>query len=218
MKKIFLLLIILVIMIIGKIAVEQIIIKPSNEKIEEVKLSGIKSTLTIKVTDEDNKSLTNCSFEVYDKDGALVNTLFCNENGLATTEFSDPGVYSYQETYTESGYVKDENKYDITIGEEKKAFSKHIINPHEEGALKITVKDANNNPRGNVQVKIYSSIDDSLYKSLTTYGASGTCGIKNMVAGDYYYVIDNRKVEFSITKGNTTNLVDMPIIEDNVEV
>src|SRR5690625_686743 len=87
-------------------------------------------------TDDDNNTLADAEFTLFDSEDNEIATETTNEDGkILFEDIEEAGTYYVQETKAPAGYVLDETKHEVTIGEK------------EQEPIKVTAENA---IRGNV--------------------------------------------------------------------
>lgn len=144
----------------------------------------INGKLVITKVDDANKPLANVTFEIYDSEGYLYDTIKTDENGKASINL-DFGTYYFQETEAPEGYIKDETLYTFSVDAENRIFNTTVVNERVKGDLLIVKTDDNNTPIKGVKFDI---LDENKEKIITIEtNEKGLAGVSNLTVGKSYY-------------------------------
>lgn len=164
----------------------------------------ITGKLVITKVDDANKPLANVTFEIYDEEGYLVNTVVTDENGKANVNVGY-GTYYFKETQAPEGYIMDETLYRFKVDEENRTFYQTVTNERHKGSLLIVKTDEDQTPIAGVEFKILDANKNEI--TTITTNEKGLAGVKNLPLGTYYYqevkapdyvMIDNGVYEFKL--------------------
>ena len=180
----------------------EIVKKDVINKVKEGKLKIIK-------VDENNKPLEGVTFNIYDEDKNLVDTIVTNKDGIAESKELEKGKYYYQEVSAPEGIVVDDTMYEFEIVEDGQNVIKNMINYYAKGTLQIIKYDSNNKTLANVKFEITDK-EGNVVDTIVT-NEQGKAESKKLPIGTYYYqeieapdnvVIDTNKYEFALTENN----------------
>ena len=180
----------------------QVIEKTVINKLKEGKLKIIK-------VDENNVPLEGVTFNIYDENKNLVDTIVTDKEGIAQSKELEKGKYYYQEIKAPEGIIVDSTMYEFEIEEDGQNVIKNMINYYAKGSLKIKKYDSNSKTLANVKFEITNESGE-IVDEITT-DESGIAVSKKLPLGTYYYqeieapenvVIDNQKHEFGLTENN----------------
>ena len=180
----------------------QVVQKTIVNKIKEGKLKIIK-------VDENNEPLEGVTFNIYNEDKTLVDTIVTNKDGIAQSKELEKGKYYYQEVSAPEGIVVDNTMYEFEIVEDGQNVIKNMINYYAKGTLQITKYDSNNKTLANVKFEITDK-EGNVVDTIVT-NEQGKAESKKLPIGTYYYqeieapdnvVIDTNKYEFALTENN----------------
>lgn len=199
--------IILLLIIIGTVLTSIFIFKPKETQLknpisQEIKLSN--PTLSITVVDDLNRPL-KAEITYYDENMNELGKKDTDNNGQVIITFDNTienAKFYYKETQLDTSLYKNDTKvYDIEITKESRTFSNIIKNKRLTGTVEFHTFESNGTtPKGGIKYTIYTT-EDKYFYTVTSYPASGICGVYNIPIGDYYYVINStgEKTNFSIT-------------------
>ena len=174
----------------------------STVKFVNERLTG---KLVITKVDDANKPLANVTFEIYDEEGYVMDTITTDENGKASSKNLDYGTYYFKEISAPEGYIMDETLYRFKLDEENRTFYTTVTNERYKGSLLIVKTDEDNTPIEGVKFNIL----DENKEVITTIETNekGLAGVQNLPLGTYYYqeieapdnvIIDNGVYEFKL--------------------
>lgn len=144
----------------------------------------------------------NASFEIYDSNNKLIDTITTNEEGIAKATL-DYGNYKVKQIKGEEGYsiVSD---FDVDIEEEKEY--KYDLKNEKYSKLVFTKTDfSTKKPVPNTLIEIYTYDDDLVFKGRTD--KEGKIEIDSIKVGKYYilekdapkyYLLNNEKMPFEV--------------------
>ena len=174
----------------------------STVKFVNERLTG---KLVITKVDDANKPLANVTFEIYDEDEYIVDTITTDENGKASSKNLDYGTYYFKEVSAPEGYIMDENLYKFELNEENRTFYTTVTNERYKGSLLIVKTDEDNTPIEGVKFDILDENKEHIITIETN--EKGLAGVQNLPLGTYYYqekeapdnvIIDNGIYEFKL--------------------
>ncbi len=108
----------------------QVITKTVENKV----ITGL---LTIIKVDENEIPLEGVTFNIYDENKKLVDTIMTNEEGKAYSKELEKGKYYYQEVAAPEGIKIDNTLYEFEIVEDGQNVIKNMINYYIRGQIKI---------------------------------------------------------------------------------
>ena len=174
---------------------------------------------------EDNLVIPGVTFGLYDESGNLVNIIKTDEDGEALFTDLRAGKYKLKELETVSGYVLDEQEYNIELKlNSDNAIEMQIvkvINYYQKGNLEIVKVDPDNNPIPDVEFTLYNENMEEVAREATNN--EGKIYIEDLKLGKYYleetktslgYQILEERIEFDITsdkKNVTITVTNEPI-------
>ena len=177
----------------------QVIQKTIVNKIKEGKLKIIK-------VDENNEPLEGVTFNIYDEDKTLVDTIVTNKEGIAQSKELEKGKYYYQEVSAPEGIIVDDTMYEFEIVEDGQNVIENMINYYIKGELKIyKLSEGDNKPLANAKFNIYDE-QRNIVDTIVT-DENGVAVSKKLMYGTYYYqeieapdgyILDNTEYKFNI--------------------
>lgn len=174
----------------------------STVKFVNERLTG---KLVITKVDDANKPLANVTFEIYDEEGYVMDTITTDENGKASSKNLDYGTYYFKEISAPEGYIMDETLYRFKLDEENRTFYTTVTNERYKGSLLIVKTDEDNTPIKGVKFNILDENKEVIATIETN--EKGLAGVQNLPLGTYYYqeieapdnvIIDNGVYEFKL--------------------
>ena len=190
----------------------QVISKTIINELKEAKLKIVK-------VDENNKPLEGVTFNIYDKDKNLIDTIVTDKDGIAYSKDLEKGAYYYQEISAPEGIVVDNTMYEFEIVEDGQNVIKNMINYYAKGSLKIVKYDSNKESLAGVKFEITDEIGNVVDTIITD--EKGVATTKELPLGTYYYqeieapsnvVIDTQKHEFALTENG--QIVEKTVINE----
>lgn len=196
--------------------------------------SKVYGQIGIKKTNKLGDNLEGCKFEIYDENMNLVDTVITTLNEYDNSKLLKLGKYYVKEISTLIGYKLDENIYEFNLDyedENTKIVKKEldVVNEKINCEIFLLNTDDNGSPIKNVDISIYNSNNEIIYKGTTD--EEGKILINPIYYGDYYivqdkvpngYLISEEKIEFSINDNScmssiklTNNKVNMPKTNSN---
>lgn len=156
-----------------------------------------------------NKSISNVSFDVYNSNNQLVETITTNSLGMAQTSFLPAGNYYLKEkagTSLNNYVVKTEN-IDFTITNNKvtnlEVENDHLVNYRFKKVSSLNEKTI----LSGVEFRLYDSDGTTVIKDKVTSDNNGYVTFENLIPGKKYYyqeiktlpdyTLNNQKVEFT---------------------
>ena len=181
----------------------------------------------IKVDKENNEyKLEGVTFEIYDNNNNLVDTVITDKDGLATTkDLRVDKEYTIIETKTLSNYVLTEETQKVTL-EENQITSITFENQRIKGKLELTKVDSENNEikLENVKFGIYNENDELIEEIITDkYGIAttdylykGKYYVKELETGSPYYLLNTDTFEFEIE--NDEEVIKLEVTNESVDI
>ena len=175
----------------------------------------ITGKLVITKVDDANTPIENVTFEIYDEDGYLHETIVTNAEGKATVNL-DYGKYFFKEVDVPEGYIMDDTLYTFTVDAENRTFLKTVENERYKGTIVIVKTDDENTPIEGVKFNIYDE-EGKLINTITT-NDKGLAGLMNLPLGKYYYqeieapenvIMDQERHEFKLETKDQVLRVDV---------
>ena len=177
----------------------QVIEKTVINKLKEGKLKIIK-------VDENNVPLEGVTFNIYDENKNLVDTIVTDKEGIAQSKELEKGKYYYQEIKAPEGIIVDSTMYEFEIEEDGQNVIKNMINYYIKGELKIyKLAEDTNAPLANAKFNIYDE-ERNIVDTIET-DENGVAISKKLIYGTYYYkeieapegyIIDNTEYKLDI--------------------
>ena len=177
-----------------------------NNEIVTAKVTNqlIQGKIIIHKVDDEGEVIPNVKFNILDGKGNIVDTIYTNEKGVATSKELPDGNYYYQEVETPDKYVLDGeiksfeifNAIDVLVT---------VVNFNKEGKLHIIKVDENDEPLEGVKFNIYDE-NKNLIDTIIT-NRDGIAKSKDLELGTYYYqeveapegiVVDDKMYEFTV--------------------
>lgn len=178
----------------------------SEVKIVNERKSG---KLIITKVDDADKPLADVTFEIYDEEGYVMDTITTDENGKASTKNLDYGTYYFKEISAPEGYIMDENLYRFKLDDENRTFYTTVTNEREKGSLEITKYDSEGSTLAGVEFDILDENKNVVDHIVTD--ENGKAQSIELPLGTYYYketkapdnvVMDTEEHEFVLNENN----------------
>ena len=166
-----------------------------------------KGTLTIIKVDEDENPLKGVTFEIYDEDKNLVDTIVTNEEGVAESNVELVlGKYYYKETKAPEGVIVDDTMYEFELVTDRQNVIKTMTNKYIMGELVIyKLVEGTDTPLAGAKFEITNEAGEVVDTLVTD--ENGMAKSKALVYGTYYfkeievpegYVLDENTYMFKI--------------------
>lgn len=169
-----------------------------------------KGNVKILKIDQNNNPIEGVTFEIYNSNKELVDTIITDKNGVAMGHKNMVlGTYSYKEISAPSNVEMNTQEKTFELKTDGQIVEISVQNKLIEGKIKISKLDENNNPIKDVQFEILDS-NKQVIQTLTTDDL-GICISSQLSTGKYYYkekttlsqyVLDNTEHEFEIKNAN----------------
>ncbi len=165
-----------------------------------------KGTIIITKVDDENKPISGVSFEITDANGNLVNTITTNSTGKCGLQNLPIGTYYYQEKSVPEGYIKDTEKHEFVLSQNKQVIEKTVVNKKIKGKIEINKINAEKEPVANVTFNILNEEKEIVDTIITD--EKGQAASKELELGTYYYqetkvpdsyILDSNMYEFKLT-------------------
>ena len=182
-----------------------------NNKLIERVVENSKMYGRLKVIKTDNimkMPIANVEFEIFNKDGKLVDTIITDKNGEAMSGRLPKGKYTYRESKVPAGIVLDQTMRDFEITANEQVITKNIVNKKIVGKLQvIKTDDYVKKPIAGVKFEILDS-NKKVVDTIVT-NAEGKATSKDLVYGEYTYrevevpndiVLDKTEFPFTIVE------------------
>ena len=176
-----------------------------------------KGTIIINKTDLDDKNikLAGVKFEIYDKDGNVVDTLVTDGNGQATSKrLPIDNSYTVKEIETIENYNIDDKTYNIEFTENNEIQTLNLTNEHQKGNLEVYKHDSEEEKAlQGAEFEIRSLTENKVIGTYTT-DENGKINITGLRTGTYLlketkapegYKL-SKDIAFAINKDQTTTL------------
>ena len=165
----------------------EFVLTENNQVVKKTVVNKVKeATLKIIKVDENEVPLQGVTFNIYDENMKLVDTIVTDENGVAESKELEKGSYFYQETKAPQGIKVDDTIYPFEIVEDGQNVIKNMINYYVRGSLKIyKVAEDTNKPLANAEFTIYDEDRNAVATVITNQ--DGVASVDNLVYGTYYY-------------------------------
>ena len=164
----------------------EFVLTENNQVVKKTVVNKVKeATLKIIKVDENEVPLQGVTFNIYDENMKLVDTIVTDENGVAESKELEKGNF-YQETKAPQGIKVDDTIYPFEIVEDGQNVIKNMINYYVRGSLKIyKVAEDTNKPLANAEFTIYDEDRNAVATVITNQ--DGVASVDNLVYGTYYY-------------------------------
>lgn len=162
-------------------------VKRNNTTTVDVENTKVKGVLQIVKLEKGSKlPIPGVVFEIYDKDGKVVQSLTTNQDGIATSKEIEKGTYTFKEVSAPDGYIMDTNVYDFSITDNNDVVSKTVTNEKIVGNLEILkVSDEENILLKDAEFEVYDS-NKKLVKKVST-DENGKAVVKDLKKGSYTF-------------------------------
>ena len=165
----------------------EFVLTENNQVVKKTVVNKVKeATLKIIKVDENEEPLQGVTFNIYDENMKLVDTIVTDENGVAESKELEKGKYFYQETKAPQGIKVDNTIYPFEIVEDGQNVIENMVNYYVRGSLKIyKVAEDTNKPLANAEFAIYDE-DRNVVATVIT-NQDGVASVDNLVYGTYYF-------------------------------
>ncbi|MDD3303934.1 MAG: SpaA isopeptide-forming pilin-related protein [Clostridia bacterium] len=181
-----------------------------------------KGDIKIIKVDENEVPLEGITFEIYNKDKQLVDTIVTNSKGIAESKKLVIGKYYYKETKAPNNIIVDNTMYEVEIVKDGQVAIANMINYYKKGSVEFVKIDDTGAPIAGVTFQIFDS-NKKIVAEVTT-NEEGKAILGDLVLGTYYYkevsapdnvVIDKKLYEFEIVENK--QVVTKEIINKRVQ-
>lgn len=148
-------------------------------------------------TDDENNALADAEFTLFDSEDNEIATETTNEDGeISFVDLEHAGMYYIQEINAPAGYVLDDTKHEVTIGEKEPTPIEITVDNQQRGAVKLTKTDVDTGePLEGVAFELQKLNEETdEYEPVETYepfitDEDGVIKTSNTLeAGDYQFV------------------------------
>lgn len=192
----------------------------STVNVQNTKVKGV-----LQITKIETKAKTpiqGAVFEIYDKDGKVVDKITTDASGIATSSQLPKGTYTYKEVLVPDGYIMDTETRTFSISENVSAVRETITNEKIVGKLQLLkIGDDGEKPLSDSEFEVYDVnkkvvaklITDKSGKATSTDLGKGTYTFKEIKA-PVGYDIDNQEYTFKIETLN--QIVEQTVIDKKI--
>lgn len=166
-----------------------------------------KGTLRIIKVDENEEPLEGITFEIYNEDKQLVDTIVTNKKGIAESKDLVLGTYYYKETKAPDNIIIDNEMRKVEITEDGQVVIANMVNYYKKGSIEFIKIDDTGAPLEGVTFEILNS-KKKVIATVTT-NSEGTAKVEGLLLGKYYY----REVEAPDNVVMDKNLYEFEIVE-----
>ncbi len=178
-----------------------------------------KGYLQILKKDQYGTAIAGVTFEIYDSNGELVETITTNENGIANSNALIKGDYTFKEISAPDNYIKYDKIEKFSIDEDEQIVTIDIENELIEGKIKVIKKDEKGTPIANVTFSITNENND-IVDTITT-DEDGIALSKKLEVGKYSlkevsapeeFILSDEVYEFEINEETKTAYLEKEFI------
>ncbi|MBV1709606.1 MAG: hypothetical protein KMY54_07085 [Erysipelothrix sp.] len=193
----------------------EIILTNENFNVEQEVVNIRLRTLLIEKVDKNDPTikLANVSFDVFDEEDTLIDTITTQADGVARLEGLVMGTYTIKEKQPLSGYFENEQEYSVVLDEENAEVTLTVSNQRYH-TLTIVKVDADDNEitLANVEFELY----DSQMELIGTYvtDEEGTFKVAYLTTGTYYLQETKAAVEYLLNE----ELIEIILDQNNFDV
>ena len=159
----------------------------------------IKGSIKIRKTDQDGNKVVGAEFTLYNKDNEAISTEVTDKYGTALFKDIVYGDYYIKETKTPEGYIRTEEKLEVSIKENGYECLYEVKNTRIKGTIEIKKVDENGNPLKGAEFTLYDKGGNEISKAI-----SDENGIARFETIDYgTYVLKETKSPEGYNKDDT---------------
>lgn len=156
----------------------------STVNVQNTKVKGV-----LQITKIEKKAKTpiqGAVFEIYDKDGKVVDKITTDVSGIATSSQLPKGTYTYKEIFVPDGYIMDTETRTFSISEKVSVVRETITNEKIVGRLQLLkIGDDGEKPLGGAEFEVYDSNKKVVAKLITD--KEGRATSVDLGKGNYTY-------------------------------
>lgn len=138
----------------------------STVNVQNTKVKGV-----LQITKIEKKAKTpiqGAVFEIYDKDGKVVEKIITDASGIATSSELPKGTYTYKEISVPDGYIMDTETRTFSITETNSVVRETITNERIVGKLQLLkIGDDDEKPLAGAEFEVYDSNKKAVAKLIT---------------------------------------------------
>lgn len=138
----------------------------STVNVQNTKVKGV-----LQITKIEKKAKTpiqGAVFEIYDKDGKVVEKIITDASGIATSSELPKGTYTYKEISVPDGYIMDTETRTFSITETNSVVRETITNERIVGKLQLLkIGDDGEKPLAGAEFEVYDSNKKAVAKLIT---------------------------------------------------
>lgn len=182
-------------------------VKRNQTSTVAVQNTKIKGVLQItKIEKKAKNPIQGAVFEIYDKDGKVVEKIITDASGIATSSQLPKGTYTYKEISVPDGYIMDTETRTFSITETNSVVRETITNERIVGKLQLLkIGDDGEKPLAGAEFEVYDSnkkvvaklITDKDGKATSPDLGKGSYTFKEVKAPDGYDM-DTKEYSFKI--------------------
>lgn len=192
----------------------------SQVDVQNTKVKGV-----LQITKIETKAKTPIQgtvFEIYDKDGKVVEKMTTDANGIATSSELSKGTYTYKEVSAPDGYIMDTETRTFSISETVSVVRETITNEKIVGKLQLSkIGNDNEKPLPGAEFEVYDSNKKAVAKLITDKNGKatsvdlgkGTYTFKETKA-PYGYDMDTKEYLFKIETQN--EVIEQIVIDEKI--
>lgn len=144
-------------------------VKRNQTSTVAVQNTKIKGVLQItKIEKKAKNPIQGAVFEIYDKDGKVVEKIITDASGIATSSQLPKGTYTYKEISVPDGYIMDTETRTFSITETNSVVRETITNERIVGKLQLLkIGDDGEKPLAGAEFEVYDSNKKAVAKLIT---------------------------------------------------
>ena len=183
----------------------------------------VKGVLQITKLEKKSKlPIAGAVFEVYDKDGNVVDKITTDASGIGTSKELPKGTYTYKEISVPDGYIMDTETREFSVTETVNAIRETIYNEKIVGQLRlIKIGNDGERPLEGAEFEIYDKdkkvvgklVTDKDGKAISEELGKGTYTYKETKA-PYGYEIDTKEYSFTIETQN--QILEQSLVNEKI--
>lgn len=196
----------------------EFVLNANNQVVQKTVINTtIEGKLRIIKVDENSKPLAGVTFNIYDADKNVVDTIVTNDKGIAESKQLEKGKYYYQEITAPKGVRVDSTMYEFELKEDKENVIRNMVNYYDKGTLTLIKVDENEKALAGVTFKIYNEDYKVVDEIVTDENGVAKSNVE-LVLGKYYYQetsvpeglrLDSTMYEFELTTNGQNVIKNM---------